>query len=102
MEIAEAAFTRAGFRVQRNRPFNGGHITRRYAQMDGVQTLQIEATYNLYLNRTDIEQPALPDAAAAELRAAKPRFEQALRELVCFATSAQAELVPRQNADSEN
>ena len=89
--IAEAAFSRAGFTVQRNKPFNGGHITRRYAAMDGVQSLQIEATYNLYLNRAQIEQPMVPDASVPELRAVRSRFEQALREVVRYAEGLQGE-----------
>jgi N-formylglutamate amidohydrolase len=56
MDIAEAAFTRLGLRVTRNRPYAGGFITEHYgAPAAGVHALQIEINRALYMNEATLE-----------------------------------------------
>ncbi|AMJ63741.1 N-formylglutamate amidohydrolase [Bosea sp. PAMC 26642] len=67
IDIAEAAFTRLGFRVTRNRPYAGGFITEHYgAPASGVHALQIEINRALYMNEATLE----PHAGFAELEQA--------------------------------
>jgi N-formylglutamate amidohydrolase len=76
-DIAEAAFTRLGLSVTRNRPYAGGFITEHYgAPSSGVHTLQIEINRALYMN----EATLLPHAGFGAL-------EQAIASAMadCFA-----------------
>ena len=76
-DIAEAAFTRLGLSVTRNRPYAGGFITEHYgAPGSGVHTLQIEVNRALYMD----EATLLPHAGFAAL-------EQAIASAMadCFA-----------------
>ncbi len=52
-----------GFRVARNRPYAGGHITARYGQPEtGVHALQIEVRRGLFMEeRTREPHPAVAD-----------------------------------------
>ena len=66
-DIAEAAFTRLGFSVTRNRPYAGGFITEHYgAPSSGVHTLQIEINRALYMD----EATLLPHGGFAGLEEA--------------------------------
>jgi N-formylglutamate amidohydrolase len=50
MERVEAVLSDQGFRVARNRPYAGGHITSRYGQPEmGVHALQIELRRGLFM-----------------------------------------------------
>ena len=62
VERAERLLRRKGFRVARNRPYAGGHITARYGRPDaGVHALQIEVRRGLFMEeRTRAPTPALP------------------------------------------
>lgn len=76
-DIAEAAFTRLGLSVTRNRPYAGGFITEHYgAPSAGVHTLQIEVNRALYMDETTL----MPHAGFAAL-------EQAIASAMadCFA-----------------
>lgn len=54
-DIAEAAFTKLGLSVTRNRPYAGGFITEHYgAPSAGVHTLQIEINRALYMNESTL------------------------------------------------
>jgi len=54
-DIAEAAFTRLGLSVTRNRPYAGGFITEHYGvPAAGVHTLQIEINRALYMNEATL------------------------------------------------
>ena len=56
IDIAEAAFTRLGLRVTRNRPYAGGFITEHYgAPASGVHAVQIEINRALYMNEATLE-----------------------------------------------
>jgi N-formylglutamate amidohydrolase len=66
-DIAEAAFTRLGLSVTRNRPYAGGFITEHYGSpRSGVHTLQIEINRALYMN----EATLMPHAGFAALEQA--------------------------------
>lgn len=72
IDIAEAAFTRLGFRVTRNRPYAGGFITEHYgAPATGVHALQIEINRALYMDEATLEPhagfAALEQAIAAAM-----------------------------------
>ncbi len=76
-DIAEAAFTRLGLSVTRNRPYAGGFITEHYGVPGaGVHTLQIEINRALYMN----EATLMPHAGFVAL-------EQAITSAMadCFA-----------------
>lgn len=75
----EAALGGESFRVTRNRPFNGGHITRRYGDREGVEALQIELAYALYLDPGELARELTPSVSAPDLARARPRLERALR-----------------------
>ncbi|WEJ59040.1 N-formylglutamate amidohydrolase [Devosia sp. FJ2-5-3] len=56
VDLVETAFTTAGLRVARNRPYAGGFCTRSYGRpQHGVHALQIEISRHLYMNETTLE-----------------------------------------------
>jgi N-formylglutamate amidohydrolase len=63
IEKVELLLRSRGFRVARNRPYAGGHITARYGRPDtGVHALQIEVRRGLFMEeRTREPTLALPD-----------------------------------------
>jgi N-formylglutamate amidohydrolase len=72
VERVEALLRRQGFRIARNRPYAGGHITARYGRPEiGVHALQIELRRGLFME----EGTRQPRPAAAAL-------EHGLRELL--------------------
>jgi N-formylglutamate amidohydrolase len=57
IDAAEAAVREAGFRVARNAPYAGGHITARHGRpAEGVHALQLEIDRSLYL-APDLRSP---------------------------------------------
>ena len=74
--MVEQAFAKAGCLVARNVPFNGGHITRHYGKQEGVQALQIELPYSLYLSTDDLNVPVVPRLGVKEFRRAKNQIMQ--------------------------
>ena len=62
IDRAELLLRGRGFRVARNRPYAGGHITARYGRPDaGVHALQIEIRRDLFMEeRTREPTPAVP------------------------------------------
>lgn len=51
LQTAHQLFAHAGFKVARNHPYAGGHITRAYGRPEhGVHALQIEISRHLYMN----------------------------------------------------
>ena len=59
VDVAEEAFSRAGLKVTRNRPYAGGFITEHYgAPASGVHALQIEINRALYMSETTLEPHA--------------------------------------------
>jgi N-formylglutamate amidohydrolase len=72
VERAELLLRARGFRVARNRPYAGGHITARYGRPEtGVHALQIEVRRGLFMEERTRE-PTL----------AVPQLELVLRELL--------------------
>jgi N-formylglutamate amidohydrolase len=72
VERVEAILRRKGFRVARNRPYAGGHITARYGRPEtDVHALQIELRRGLFME----EHTREPHSAVQEL-------ELVLRELL--------------------
>lgn len=56
MGWAEEVLQSQGFRVARNRPYAGGHITSHYGRpAEGVHALQIEIRRDLYMNESTLE-----------------------------------------------
>jgi N-formylglutamate deformylase len=81
----EHGFRAEGFQVVRNRVFSGGHITRHYGALPGVEALQIELRYTCYHDCTTIAEPVRPVPDPARIAVARGRltrvFEQALAGL---------------------
>ena len=75
----EQSFLSKGYNVVRNKQFTGGYITRHYSQMPGVETLQIEVRYPVYLNENQLDKLQPPDWEVSEFYAAKKNFDD------CFA-----------------
>ncbi|HEX8622042.1 MAG TPA: N-formylglutamate amidohydrolase [Allosphingosinicella sp.] len=74
---AEAAALEAGFRVARNAPYAGGHITERHGRpAEGVHALQLELDRSLYL--------------AADLRTTGPGFDRVARLIAAIARALAA------------
>ncbi|WP_125590818.1 N-formylglutamate amidohydrolase [Companilactobacillus jidongensis] len=47
------------YTVSDNFPFTGGHITKHYGSNDNVHTLQVEARYNIYIDKRDFDEEEL-------------------------------------------
>lgn len=57
VDLVEMAFSAAGLRVARNRPYAGGFATRTYGRpQHGVHALQIEISRHLYMNEVTLER----------------------------------------------
>lgn len=86
IDRVERWLRRQGFRVARNRPYAGGHITCRYGRPEAdLHALQIEVRRGLFMD----EVTGRPHWAMAELRAL---LRQLLDDLVGFVLD---QLVPR-------
>ncbi len=61
-DLAESTLAGLGYRVQRNRPYAGGYITRHYGKPDQAQhALQIEINRALYMDEHTIQRsPGMP------------------------------------------
>jgi N-formylglutamate amidohydrolase len=58
-DLVSALFRDAGYRVARNKPYAGGHITERYGRpARGIHALQIEMARSLYMNETTMARTA--------------------------------------------
>jgi N-formylglutamate amidohydrolase len=72
VDRVEATLRRHGFRVARNRPYAGGHITARYGRPEAdLHALQIEVRRGLFME----EETRRPDRAMA-------RLQEVIRELL--------------------
>ncbi len=72
------AYTAAGFAVRRNDPYKGGWITERSGRLAGVEALQIEMNWAVYL---DHERPA-EGPGTSRFAAARKRLEAIFTALV--------------------
>jgi N-formylglutamate amidohydrolase len=85
IDAAAAAAQAAGFRVARNQPYAGGHITERHGRpAAGIHALQIEIDRTLYL--------------AADLRNPGPGFDAAARMLASITAAVAARALDRGEA----
>ena len=58
-DIVSSLFREAGYRVARNKPYAGGHITEHYGwPSGGVHALQIEIARSLYMNEATLAKTA--------------------------------------------
>ena len=76
------AFGGVGCSVVCNQVFTGGYITRHYGQLPGVQALQIELRYPVYLQADQLDRDAVPDWDVPALHAAQPRMQRAFAGIV--------------------
>lgn len=80
-----------GYQVVKNKKFTGGYITRHYGQMPGVEALQIEVRYPVYLNENQLDKLEPPDWAVREFYVAKRNFDDIfaliVRDLTAHALS---------------
>jgi N-formylglutamate deformylase len=97
----ERGFREQGFRVVRNRVFSGGHITRRYGALEGVEALQLELRYTCYHDCSTIENGVRPVPDPARIALCRARltrvFAQAFADLEREAPGA---FVERRTADA--
>ena len=82
MTAMEQAFAEQGFGVVRNKVFSGGYITQHYGKLPGVEALQIEVRYPVYLDERQLEQPLIPDWQVPQFDTAKPHLEKVFRSLI--------------------
>ena len=78
----EVNFVKKDYRLVRNKMFNGGYITRHYSQMPGVEVLQIEVRYHVYLDENQLEQLQPPAWDVPEFHAAKKNFNDIFSTIV--------------------
>jgi len=71
----EEAFLGKGYQAVKNKKFTGGYITRHYGEMPGVEALQIEVRYPVYLNENQLDKLEPPDWAVPEFYRAKRNFD---------------------------
>ena len=73
--IVEQNLLQAGYQTVRNKVFTGGYITGHYGQLPGVEALQIEVRYPVYLDETQLEKPQPPDWDVPQFESAKKKFD---------------------------
>jgi N-formylglutamate amidohydrolase len=78
----EQNFLSKGYQVVRNKKFTGGYITRHYGQMPGVEALQIEVRYPVYLKENQLDKLQPPDWDVPEFYAAKNNFDDSFALIV--------------------
>lgn len=78
----ETQFRRKDYQVVRNKVFNGGYITGHYGQMPGVEALQIEVRYHVYLNALALEQSTPPSWNVPEFHVAKQAIDDIFSAIV--------------------
>ena len=78
----EGALVKQGFRVVRNELWIGGHITRHYADMENVETLQVELRFPAYLEGSNFEEDEVPDWDSTRFRNARARMRKVFSEVV--------------------
>jgi N-formylglutamate deformylase len=78
----ESALRRHGFSTVRNDLWVGGHITRHYATMENVETLQIELRFPAYLDREEFGEEEIIEWDSEKFRNAKERLRKAFGEFI--------------------
>jgi N-formylglutamate amidohydrolase len=77
----EKHFLSKGYQTVRNKVFNGGYITGHYGQMAGVEALQIELRYQVYLN-DDVERSQPPAWDVPKFHAAQETINEIFAAIV--------------------
>lgn len=70
------------YAVVKNKVFNGGYITGHYGQMAGVEALQIEVRYHVYLNEDELERSQPPTWNVPKFDAAKQTIDAIFAAIV--------------------
>ena len=82
VEVLEQAARRAGFSLQRNKPYAGGFITEHYGKpLQGVHAIQIEINRALYMDERAIQR-------SADFAAVKGNLTRMLSDLASYAREA--------------
>jgi len=81
-DLVRSAFSANGLEVADNDQFVGGHITRHYAQMENVETLQIEMRRAYYLDQTDLDRKQKPACDSAIFTTAKSTLKSIFKEIL--------------------
>ena len=69
VDTAARTLKALGYRVARNRPYAGGHVTRHYGRpTDGVHALQIEINRALYMDEWQIMRGSSMDRVARDMQ----------------------------------
>lgn len=78
----EKSFLTQGYNLVRNKVFKGGYITGNYGQMPGVEALQIEIRYPIYLAEDQLDQLQPPQWDVPEFHKAKKIFQETFNSIV--------------------
>ena len=78
----EKAFREQDFSVTRNDKWTGGYITRRYSNMENIETLQIELRFPSYLEGDTFGEEEVPEWDSAKFRKAKSRLRKVFSDLI--------------------
>lgn len=74
MDVFEAGYTNAGYRVARNKVFRGGFITRHYGRLQNVDAICVEHRCSTYLLEGELDQPFPPSADNDKFLAARTKL----------------------------
>jgi len=83
-DLVSTAFSAKGLAVAKNDKFIGGHITRHYAQMENVETLQIEIRRSFYLDQGQLHRMQRPPSGSALFTTAQSTLKSIFKEIICF------------------
>ncbi len=78
----EHHFRAEGYTTARNSPFSGGYITKRYGQKAGVESLQIEVRYHVYLGEGQLDKAEPPEAKVFQMKTAQVTFQTIFRAVI--------------------
>ncbi|MCF4969199.1 N-formylglutamate amidohydrolase [Nostoc sp. CMAA1605] len=81
MLTVESSFTDSNYQVVKNKVFTGGYITRFYSQISGVEALQIELKYPVYLDKNQLDKPQFPDWDIPHFHQAKDKFRDVFAKI---------------------
>jgi N-formylglutamate deformylase len=81
IDTVDKAFAQEGYRVVRNKVFNGGYITQYYGRLPKVEALQIEVRYPVYLDESQLAESRVPDWRVPQFDQAKPRFKTVFEQI---------------------
>jgi N-formylglutamate amidohydrolase len=82
ISTVEKTFLAQGYQLVRNKIFTGGYITRHYSQLPGVEVLQIETRYQVYLDENQLDKPQIPDWNVPQFYQAKSKIRDIFIKIV--------------------